>query len=83
MATIFPSLTPSQLNQAWFPETDQIADESVISIAEDAYEAWKRSISHLGAGSIHYGGLLQHIFLELLETSSVYIYSFQLYLVFL
>lgn len=53
--TKFPNLLPPQLDQSWFPATDQLADEAVISQAEDAYETWKLSLRTQGEGILPYG----------------------------
>ncbi|XP_067937021.1 anaphase-promoting complex subunit 15-like [Watersipora subatra] len=53
--SLFPALTPSQLNQAWFPEIDQLSDETVISKAEEMYEAWRDLYANQGDGYLPYG----------------------------
>lgn len=53
--TCFPNLLPPQLDQSWFPATDQLADEAMISQAEDAYETWKLSLRTQGDGILPYG----------------------------
>lgn len=72
--TLFPTLTPSQLNQAWFPETNQLADESVIMKAETAYEAWKSSFATHGDGVIQYGEKSYQIFLFCVATYNIWLH---------
>lgn len=56
-STIFPNLLPAQLDSSWFHATNQLADEAVISKAEDAYETWKLSLRTQGDGVLPYGEL--------------------------
>lgn len=57
-ATIFPSLLPSELDQAWFNGTYTFTNEAVISKVEEAYEDWKMQIRNEGSGVLPYGGYM-------------------------
>jgi len=58
--TVFPTLLPNQLHHAWFPEKYQLAKESAITKAEEAYEAWKHALRNQGDGIPLYGMLIQY-----------------------
>ncbi|KAF6029689.1 hypothetical protein EB796_012020 [Bugula neritina] len=69
--TVFPTLLPNQLHHAWFPEKYQLAKESAITKAEEAYEAWKHALRNQGDGIPLYGKISDEHLVDPREEASV------------